>query len=426
MFESRSHSRGRRRGVILVVILGMLGLLALIGVTFATFSGQARINARNFSQAQNLPRLDRDDGLRAVATDRRHGATRCRRSGATACCATCTATTPRQRLPGPRSPDGTRGVPTSRASRPTPINGIPSPGLLQCMTNIPLDDAVLLRLRLHPLDRAVHRPASSRSERRTPLVPQTLEVLDRRQRPASAHASLNGCRRLHGDVVPTTLHDAMDDDPTLETVREPLPDQIGGTDDPVRRSTAATCTRSTGRGWAHVRASTATSGSTAACSRATRQRPRAGRPERRRHGRGLRRLRPGELVPRHPERRRPGDHPLVPPAGRSSGPTRRVPDRPERLDRRPRSTNDWRNTCGRLGGADPPPAQRRRPLAVSFPDLMPDPTPARSPTTSTTTATASPTRSGSTSATRPRATPRGSSTSRSSPSWSSASTAGSR
>src|SRR5512135_1949098 len=52
----RSHlSRGQRRGVILIVILGMLGLLALIGVTFATFSGQARINARNFSQAQTFP-----------------------------------------------------------------------------------------------------------------------------------------------------------------------------------------------------------------------------------------------------------------------------------------------------------------------------------------------------------------------------------
>lgn len=45
----------QRRGVVLVVILGMLGLLALIGVTFATFSGQAKVNARNFSQAMNTP-----------------------------------------------------------------------------------------------------------------------------------------------------------------------------------------------------------------------------------------------------------------------------------------------------------------------------------------------------------------------------------
>ncbi|MFO0909977.1 MAG: hypothetical protein U0794_16790 [Isosphaeraceae bacterium] len=39
----------------LVVILGMLGLLALIGVTFATFSNQAQINARNWSLAQMFP-----------------------------------------------------------------------------------------------------------------------------------------------------------------------------------------------------------------------------------------------------------------------------------------------------------------------------------------------------------------------------------
>lgn len=55
MFAGRQHSSLRRRGVVLVVILGMLGLLALIGVTFATFSGQAKVNARNFSQAQNFP-----------------------------------------------------------------------------------------------------------------------------------------------------------------------------------------------------------------------------------------------------------------------------------------------------------------------------------------------------------------------------------
>jgi large repetitive protein len=53
MFASLRHSRARRRGVVLIVVLGMLSLLALIGVTFATFSGQARVNARNFSQSQN-------------------------------------------------------------------------------------------------------------------------------------------------------------------------------------------------------------------------------------------------------------------------------------------------------------------------------------------------------------------------------------
>ena len=53
MFVSRHRSHLQRRGIVLVLILGMLGLLALIGVTFATFSGQARVNARNFAMAQN-------------------------------------------------------------------------------------------------------------------------------------------------------------------------------------------------------------------------------------------------------------------------------------------------------------------------------------------------------------------------------------
>ena len=39
---TRHHTRVRR-GIVLVLVLAMLGLLALIGVTFATFSGQARI-----------------------------------------------------------------------------------------------------------------------------------------------------------------------------------------------------------------------------------------------------------------------------------------------------------------------------------------------------------------------------------------------
>ncbi|MDG3003329.1 hypothetical protein [Paludisphaera mucosa] len=45
----------KRRGVALILVLGMLGLLALIGVTFATFSGQARIGARNYAQSVLRP-----------------------------------------------------------------------------------------------------------------------------------------------------------------------------------------------------------------------------------------------------------------------------------------------------------------------------------------------------------------------------------
>src|SRR5262249_7851909 len=47
-----------RPGVILILVLGMLALMALIGVTFATLSGQALINARNFAERLELPDAD--------------------------------------------------------------------------------------------------------------------------------------------------------------------------------------------------------------------------------------------------------------------------------------------------------------------------------------------------------------------------------
>src|SRR5262245_55211770 len=70
----RTHSAPdaprRRRGIVLVLILGMLGLLALIGVTFAAFSGQAQVGARNFAQAQ-YPSSDAvmDFGLSQLIND---------------------------------------------------------------------------------------------------------------------------------------------------------------------------------------------------------------------------------------------------------------------------------------------------------------------------------------------------------------------
>ena len=49
----------------------MLGLLALIGVTFATFSGQARINNRNYQQSLLQPQSDEllDFGLAQLISD---------------------------------------------------------------------------------------------------------------------------------------------------------------------------------------------------------------------------------------------------------------------------------------------------------------------------------------------------------------------
>ena len=86
------------------------------------------------------------------------------------------------------------------------------------------------------------------------------------------------------------------------------------------------------------------------------------------HGRGLRRGRPGELVPGHAERRRVGDHPVVPPPG--GHPVRPWPHN---------AINDWSSTplstapdLGRLGLADPPPRAADGHDATTFPDLVPD------------------------------------------------------
>ncbi len=52
------QGKHERRGIVLVLILGVLALMAVIGVTFATFSGQSRISARNFAQSVNQPQRD--------------------------------------------------------------------------------------------------------------------------------------------------------------------------------------------------------------------------------------------------------------------------------------------------------------------------------------------------------------------------------
>ena len=51
-----THTSTHRRGVVLVLVLAILALMALLGVTFATFSGQGRISARNFAQSVLTPR----------------------------------------------------------------------------------------------------------------------------------------------------------------------------------------------------------------------------------------------------------------------------------------------------------------------------------------------------------------------------------
>ncbi|HKM56448.1 MAG TPA: hypothetical protein VJY33_23795 [Isosphaeraceae bacterium] len=60
MLASTRPNPGKRgrRGIVLVLVLGMLALMALIGITFATFSGQSRVSARNFFQSMNQPQRD--------------------------------------------------------------------------------------------------------------------------------------------------------------------------------------------------------------------------------------------------------------------------------------------------------------------------------------------------------------------------------
>ena len=130
---------------------------------------------------------------------------------------------------------------------------------------------------------------------------------------------------------------------------------------PASSSTAAGCTRSTGR-----------DGPANAVHGNFRYNGLEPGPNSVGHGRGLRRLRPGELVPGDPERRRPGDDPLVPPAG----------DHPASTHAN-RTINDW----GRPNATDRPaplwadsasrilrPCQADGHDATTFPDLIPDPT----------------------------------------------------
>lgn len=62
---------GARRGVILILVLGVLGLMAVIGVTFATFTGQSRIATRSFAQSKVQPQSEElmDFALAQLVTD---------------------------------------------------------------------------------------------------------------------------------------------------------------------------------------------------------------------------------------------------------------------------------------------------------------------------------------------------------------------
>lgn len=64
-----SHSQ--RRGIVLVLVLGMLALLALIGVTFASIAGQAQNSSRKFAESLLVPDAKKmfDYGLNQLVND---------------------------------------------------------------------------------------------------------------------------------------------------------------------------------------------------------------------------------------------------------------------------------------------------------------------------------------------------------------------
>ena len=157
MLASTRPNQGKRerRGIVLVLILGVLGLMAVIGVAFATFSGQSRISARNFAQSVNQPQRDElmDYALSQLICDT---PTSGRRFAATAWPATCTAMTPTSTATLPR-------VPTAPSCPPDNdpyfyITGVTAgTGTLYILTtNIPANEPGVLRLQLHPLDIRVY------------------------------------------------------------------------------------------------------------------------------------------------------------------------------------------------------------------------------------------------------------------------------
>ncbi|MFO0956958.1 MAG: hypothetical protein U0800_05755 [Isosphaeraceae bacterium] len=63
--------KAQRRGIVLVLILGMLALLALIGVTFASISGQAQSSSRKYAESLLIPDAKKmfDYGLNQLIND---------------------------------------------------------------------------------------------------------------------------------------------------------------------------------------------------------------------------------------------------------------------------------------------------------------------------------------------------------------------
>ena len=360
--------------------------MAVIGVTFATFSGQSRISARNFAQSVNQPQRDElmDYALAQLISDtadirsaiRGHSLAR-DMYGNDAQLQRLPDLPARRRLHGPEQRPlllhhGRDRRSDRHALRPDDQH--------------PRGRPRVLRLQLHAVDAAGHvSPAPPTALPAPGWSDQTLEVLVDNTRGQRDTA------RLHGQHQPDRPGDRpcsiprLTDPPTHAATSPSCP----GIPRPGRRRRHAT--------WAHcpfildgrwLHAFNGPGMTTNAVHANFRYNGPSSQPERHGHGRGLRRRRPGELVPGHAECRWAGDHPLVPsPRGHPPASTRRGNGRSttgsDWPTRRTAATWTWADSASRI----------LRPVAADghdrrrSPTSSPAPT-ARSPTTWTTTATA--------------------------------------
>ena len=339
--------------------------MAVIGITFATFSGQSRISARNFAQSVNQPQRDElmDYALEQLIGDtadirsaiRGHSMARDMYgndgnfNGYLA-----------SRPDGAYMPPG--NDPFFYITNVTAGTGT----LYNLTTNIPAGDSAFYGYNFTRWILRVTYTGALATGTPTPTgtVNQTFEVL--------ADTSPNGYRRLHGQHP----RHRRDNAPCTTRPSRPLTPRRYYTQLPAMYLVQAA---TNGTNWAprpvHPRRPLA-----ARLQRPGHDHQRRARqlpvqrpePELDGHGRGLRRVRPGELVPGHPERRWLGDDSVVPPPGGSSGTT--STPRPSTTGGSttdgPNELRTWADSASRI----------LRPVAAdghdaaTFPDLIPDAT----------------------------------------------------
>ena len=311
MLASSRRNHRSRRGIVLVLILGVLALMAVIGVAFATFSGQSRISARNFAQSVNQPQRDE---LMDYALEQLIGDTADIRSAIRGHSMARDMYGNDGNFNGyvPSRPGG--ADPTSPAYNYSTlyIVSVASAGgtLYNLTTNIPSNDPAFYG---YYFTRWILRVTYSgtQSNGGTSVVAQTLEVLA----DSGYNSGTNNPRVFTVNIAPTDAATYLNN-PT------PPPGNPTGyylTQLPGQYLVAVASGTNLGTTfpfildgrWLHAfNGPGMTTNAVEANFRYN-----AVEPEHHGHGRGLRRGRPGELVPGHAERRWVGDHPVVPPPG---------------------------------------------------------------------------------------------------------------